>query len=79
MRSPLSHRRRVLQVACMIGGLQRTQLHRELVESGQMTERAFHDAVLLGGPMPFEMVRARLVGQHLEREHTPQWRFAGQG
>ena len=30
----------------MLGGLQFRSLHRELVESGKMTDRAFHDAVL---------------------------------
>ena len=34
------------QIAYMIGGLQFRALHRELVTSGRMTERAFHDAVL---------------------------------
>jgi hypothetical protein len=41
-----------------------------------MTEREFHDAILQGGRMPVEMVRARLTGQLLERDHEPSWRFA---
>ena len=47
------------QVAYMIGGLQFRALYRELVESGRMTAAPFHDAVLLGGYMPVELVRAR--------------------
>jgi hypothetical protein len=65
------------QAAYMLGGLQIRALYRELVESGRMTPRAFHDAVLQGGSMPIEMVRARLTGQRLSPDHRPQWRFAG--
>jgi uncharacterized protein (DUF885 family) len=65
------------QVAYMIGGMQFRALHRDLVESGQMTDRAFHDAVMQGGRMPVEMVRALLTAQPLTRDHTTQWRFAG--
>jgi len=63
------------QVAYMIGGLQFRALHRELVESGRMTNRQFHDAILQGGRMPVEMVRARLGGLALTRDYGAQWRF----
>ena len=63
------------QVAYMIGGLQFRALYRELVESGKMSATAFHDAVLLGGYMPVELVRARLTGQPLTREYRASWRF----
>ena len=65
------------QVAYMMGGMQFRALHRELVESGRMTDREFHDRVLQGGRMPVEMVRARLIGQELERDYRTRWRFAG--
>lgn len=65
------------QVAYMIGGMQFRALYGELVESGQMTARQFHDTVLQGGRMPVEMVRARLTGQQLTRDYTTSWRFAG--
>jgi uncharacterized protein (DUF885 family) len=65
------------QAAYMLGGLQFRELHRELVESGRMTDREFHDAVLRGGPMPVELVRARLTGATLERGGESTWRFAG--
>ena len=48
------------QAGYMLGGLELRALHHELVDSGRMTERAFHDAVLQGGAMPIAMVRARL-------------------
>ncbi|HKB14741.1 MAG TPA: DUF885 family protein, partial [Planctomycetota bacterium] len=67
------------QVAYMIGGLQFRALRRDLVESGRMTDRAFHDAVLQGGPMPVECVRARLAGSALPRDWKPSWKFAGDG
>jgi uncharacterized protein (DUF885 family) len=63
------------QCAYMIGGLQIRALHRELVESGKMTNRAFHDAVLEGNTMPIEMVRARFGLEPLTREFKASWRF----
>jgi uncharacterized protein (DUF885 family) len=63
------------QAAYMLGGLQFRALHRDLVESGRMTDRAFHDAILQGGRMPVEMVRARLTGEPLTRDYTAKWRF----
>ncbi|WP_165075559.1 DUF885 domain-containing protein [Paludisphaera rhizosphaerae] len=66
------------QAAYMIGGLQFRALHRELVDSGKMTNREFHDRILQGGSMTVEMVRARLTGQSLTRDHKPSWKFAGE-
>jgi uncharacterized protein (DUF885 family) len=66
------------QIAYMMGGLQFRALHQELVGSGRVTDRAFHDAVLRSGSMPVEMVRALLTGAPLTRDHRPQWRFAGE-
>jgi hypothetical protein len=63
------------QAAYMLGGLQFRALHAELVQSGRMTNREFHDAILQGGNMPVEMVRARLLGSELTPEHQPGWRF----
>lgn len=65
------------QLAYMMGGLQFRALHQELVGSGRMSNREFHDAVLRGGAMPVEMVRAMLVNAPLTRDYTAQWRFAG--
>jgi uncharacterized protein (DUF885 family) len=65
------------QIAYMMGGLQFRALHQELVGGGRMTDRAFHDAILQGGTMPVEMVRALLTRQRLTADYAPQWRFAG--
>ena len=42
-----------------------------------MTEREFHDAILRGGTMPIEMVRARLLGEAPGPDFEASWRFYG--
>jgi len=66
------------QAAYMLGGLQLRSLYRELVDSGRMTAREFHDAILQGGAMPITTVRARLATIPLTRNGAPPWRFAEQ-
>ena len=63
------------QAAYMLGALQFRALQQEIVGSGRMTLREYHDAILQGGTMPVEMVRARLLDLPLSREYQPQWRF----
>ena len=63
------------QIAYMIGGLQFRALHEEFVVSGKMTERQFHDAILMGGPMPVAAVRARLSGDVPAQDLRADWRF----
>jgi uncharacterized protein (DUF885 family) len=65
------------QAAYLLGGLQFYALHKELVDSGQMTNRAFHDAILKENYLPVEMVRAILTRQNLVRDYTSSWRFYG--
>jgi uncharacterized protein (DUF885 family) len=65
------------QAAYMLGGLQFRALKSELVGSGAMTDREFHDTILQGGGMPVELVRVRLSGAPLTRDYTARWRFAG--
>jgi uncharacterized protein (DUF885 family) len=64
------------QMAYMIGGLQLRALHKELVDTGRMPDRPFHDAILQGGPMPIAMVRARLENLPLTRTGPAPWKFA---
>jgi uncharacterized protein (DUF885 family) len=66
------------QAAYMLGGLQQRALHKELVASGRMTNRQFHDAILQGGAMPVTMIRARLENVPLTRSGAPPWRFSEQ-
>lgn len=64
------------QAGYLVGGLQFYALHKELVQSGKMTEPAFHDAVLKQNAMPVELLRADLLGMELSRQWAPSWRFA---
>lgn len=63
------------QIAYMIGGLQFEALKKELVDSGKMTYKQYHDAVIKENMMPVEMVRAILTHQALPENFTTGWRF----
>jgi len=63
------------QAAYMLGGLQFRALHAELVESGRMTNRDFHDAILHGNSIPIELIRAQLLGTRLTPDFQSTWRF----
>jgi uncharacterized protein (DUF885 family) len=65
------------QAAYLLGGLQIYSLHKELVDSGKMTNRAFHDAILKENRIPIEMVRALLTKQKLTRDYASNWKFYG--
>ena len=64
------------QVAYMMGGLQLRALYKEVVGSGKMTERAFHDRFLQENSIPVEMFRAIVTGQKLTEDFGTNWRFA---
>lgn len=63
------------QIGYMIGGLQIMQLKHELVDSGKMTYKQFHDAFIQQNMMPIEMERAILEDLPLTKNYTTQWRF----
>ena len=63
------------QVAYLTGGLQLMALKHELVDSGKMTYKQFHDAIIKENTMPIEMVRATLIHQKLDRDFVTKWRF----
>lgn len=63
------------QAAYMLGGLQMRSLHRQLVGGGRMSDREFHDAVLLENSIPLELIRASLLGTKLTRDYKAGWRF----
>jgi len=65
------------QCAYLLGGLQLRGLRHELVDSGKMTNRIFHDAVLKENRIPIEMVRASLTKQRLARDFVSNWKFYG--
>lgn len=64
------------QAAYMLGALQIRGLYQQLVVTGKMPEKQFHDEILRGGTMPIEMVRARLTQTKLPKDFRPTWRFA---
>lgn len=63
------------QLAYMTGGFQFYALKKELVDSGKMTYKQFHDAIMQENAMPVDMVRAILTNQKLTRDYKPTWRF----
>jgi uncharacterized protein (DUF885 family) len=65
------------QAAYLLGGLQIYSLHKELVDSGKMSNRDFHDAILKENRIPIEMVRAILTKQKLTRDFTSSWKYYG--
>jgi uncharacterized protein (DUF885 family) len=65
------------QAAYLLGGLQFYSLHKELVDSGKMTNRQFHDAILKENYLPIEMMRADLLHEPITRNYRTRWKFYG--
>jgi hypothetical protein len=65
----------IYQSAYMLGALQFYALHKELVDSGKMSNRDFHDAILKENSIPVELIRADLTGQALTADYKASWRF----
>jgi hypothetical protein len=63
------------QLAYMTGAFQFYALKKELVDSGKMTYKQYHDAVMQENAMPVEMVRAILTNQSLGRDFKSTWKF----
>lgn len=63
------------QLAYMIGGLQFYALKKELVDSGKMTLKQYHDAVLHENQLPVEMIRIILTKAPLPQDFKTNWRF----
>lgn len=64
------------QAAYMLGGLQLRALHQEQVVSGNMSERAFHDAVLHQNSIPIALLRSALTNTEPALDAAENWRFA---
>ena len=67
--------RPLAQSSYLIGGLQIRALSRELVDSGKMSPKDFHDAVLRESSIPIELLRAKLIDQYLSPSFTSKWKF----
>ncbi|MCP9767592.1 DUF885 family protein [Lacihabitans sp. LS3-19] len=63
------------QIAYMMGGLQFYSLHKDLVDSGKMKEKEFHDTILQNNSMPVELVKAILKGEDLKKDKISDWKF----
>jgi len=63
------------QAAYLLGGLQLRGLRKELVDGGQISEKAFHDEVLRQGAMPITLLRLALGRQKLTPATSVDWRF----
>jgi hypothetical protein len=63
------------QLAYMTGAFQFYALKKDLVDSGKMTYKQYHDAVMRENAMPVEMVRAILTNQPITRDFKTTWRF----
>jgi len=63
------------QLAYLTGGRQFYALKHEMVDSGKMTYKEYHDTILKLNAMPIEMIRAILEHQPLTKDFTTKWRF----
>ncbi len=63
------------QIAYMIGALEIYSLRKEMVDSGKMGEKEFHDLILTQNAMPIEILRAKVTGKPLSKNHKASWRF----
>ncbi|MTI89113.1 MAG: DUF885 domain-containing protein [Balneolaceae bacterium] len=63
------------QIAYMTGAMQFYSLRLQLVESGEMDEKEFHDAILHNNSIPVAMVKTLLTGEELSENYTPNWDF----
>ena len=66
--SPRYQNQPLYQAAYLLGGLQLRGLRRELVDSGVMTNRQFHDEIMRQGNMPMALIRLGLTRQTLTRD-----------
>ena len=64
------------QAAYMLGGLQIRQLHKEIVQSGKMTNKEFHDSILHENSIPIEVLRNYMTETEVTRDTIANWRFA---
>ena len=66
------------QAAYLMGAVQFRKLHEELVESGKMAAKDFHDAILRNGNMPVALVRLLLNDEELTRDMSLDWKYYGE-
>lgn len=62
------------QAAYMLGALQLWEIRRELVLTGKMPEKEFHDRIMQLGNMPWAVIRHLLNGEEIPQKLEP-WKF----
>ncbi|MFT4565572.1 MAG: hypothetical protein ACI9FN_000525 [Saprospiraceae bacterium] len=63
------------QLAYMTGGLQFRALREELVGSGKMQLKEFHDRIIRENAMPIEMLRFIMKNEPVPKDFESNWRF----
>ncbi|HSF54326.1 MAG TPA: DUF885 family protein [Algoriphagus sp.] len=63
------------QIAYMIGALEIYSMRKEMVDSGKMGEKEFHDLIMTQNAMPIEILRAKVTGKPLDKNHKASWKF----
>jgi hypothetical protein len=63
------------QIAYMIGALEIYSMRDEVVNSGKMGEKEFHDLIMSQNAMPIEILRAKVTGNPLNKDHKASWKF----
>lgn len=63
------------QAGYMLGALQLWKLRELVLNSGNMSEKEYHDAILQMGILPIEMVKALVMGAELTRDFETNWKF----
>ncbi|MFC4221133.1 DUF885 family protein [Flagellimonas marina] len=63
------------QLAYLTGGRQFYALHQELVDSGKMTNKEFHDRIITMNAMPVEMIKAIMTNQKINKNYKAKWKF----
>lgn len=66
------------QAGYLLGALELRGLRREVVDSKQMTEKAFHDEILHQGAMPIALLKLGLSKQKLTPDTPIEWKFYGE-
>ena len=65
------------QAGYLLGALQLRGLRKEIVDSKQMSQKAFHDEILRLGSQPIDLLRLALTKQKLSRDMSIDWKFYG--
>ncbi|KAF4980333.1 hypothetical protein FZEAL_3650 [Fusarium zealandicum] len=63
------------QAGYMLGALQLRKLREMVVDSGRLSEKEYHDAILKVGTMPIEMVKALIMNDDLSLDFKSGWKF----